>query len=121
VALLAYALSGTTLRPGDTLTAFTYWQILDENARPLKLFVHLLDQNGAYSGGQDRLDVWYENWRPGDQFAQVQEIVLAPGTKPGDYQVEIGWYSPGTMARLPVIQDETRADRVLLQAISVDY
>jgi len=125
VELLAYEVlssveQGGALRSGDTLTLVTYWRVRAANEAPLKLFAHLLDADGAFAAGQDRLDVWYENWRSGDLFAQVHEVTVGAGTLPGEYQLEIGWYSPETMERLPVMQDGNRiADRVLLHAIQV--
>ena len=55
----------------------TYWQVREPAPGPLKLFVHLLDAESAYMGGEDRLDVWHDNWQAGDLFAQVQEVPLA--------------------------------------------
>ena len=125
VELLAYEVlpgvgEGGALRPGDTLTLVTYWRVRAANETPLKLFAHLLDADGAFAAGQDRLDVWYENWRPGDLFAQVQEVIAGNDMLPGEYQLEIGWYRPETMERLPVMRDGDRiADRVLLNAVQV--
>ena len=94
----------TTLRPGETLTVVTYWRVREPVEGPLKLFVHLLDAESALLGGEDRLDVWYDNWQAGDLFAQVQEVPLDAGAAPGRAQVEIGWYDPETMQRLPVLR-----------------
>jgi hypothetical protein len=122
VELLAYELiPRASLRSGDTLTVVTYWRMQGANEEPLKLFVHLLNQEGTYVAGEDRLDVWYENWRAGDLFAQVQEVPLGAEMAPGEYQVEIGWYRPETMQRLPVVQEgDVIADRVLLDAVWVE-
>ena len=54
----------------------TYWRVHEPAQEPLKLFAHLLDADGIYRGGEDRMDVWYGNWQVGDMFAQVQEIRL---------------------------------------------
>ena len=85
------------------------------------LFVHLLDGAGTYRGGEDRLDVWHGTWREGDLFAQVSEVRLDADAAPGEYQVEIGWYDPETMIRLPVVRDGARiGDRVLLRPVEVE-
>jgi hypothetical protein len=111
----------TALRPGETLTVVTYWQVREPVEDPLKLFVHLLDAESAYRGGEDRLDVWYDNWQAGDRFAQVQEVPLDATAGPGVYQVEIGWYDPETMQRLPVLREgAVIADRVLLAPVRVE-
>lgn len=125
VELLAYEVhwpsaGGTALRPGETLTLTTYWRARPSGTEPLKLFVHLLDANSTYMGGDDRLDVWYENWETGDLFVQAQHVALQPDIAPGEYQVEIGWYNPETMQRLQVMpDDQVIADRVLLSPVQV--
>ncbi|MBN1641401.1 MAG: glycosyltransferase family 39 protein [Anaerolineae bacterium] len=121
LALLAYELEDATLRPGEVMTLVTYWEVRTSPSELLRLFVHLLDANSVYSGGEDRLDLWYDNWRPGDRFAQVQQVPLDAGASPGAYQVEIGWYDPETMVRLPVLRDGTWiGDRVLLRPVEVE-
>jgi hypothetical protein len=72
-------------------------------------------------GGEDRLDVWYEAWAPGDRFAQVQEVALDPAAAAGEAQIEIGWYDPQTMQRLAVVRNGAAiGDRVLLRPLSVE-
>ena len=108
------------LQPGETLTLVTYWRVRAPAPAPLKLFLHLLDAQSGYAAGEDRLDVWYDNWQPGDLFAQVHEVSLPAETPPGRYQLEIGAYDPATMQRLPVIREgATIADRVLLAPVEV--
>ena len=116
--LLAYEMDASSLTAGETLTLVTYWQVRAPAEAPQRLFVHLLDADSTYMGGEDRFDVWFDNWLPGDQFVQVQQVRLEAGVAEGEIQVEIGWYDPETMQRLPVIRDDTViADRVLLQPI----
>jgi hypothetical protein len=121
LALLGYDLVRAPLRPGETMTLVTYWEVRAPVDAPLRLFVHLLDAAGSYRGGEDRLDLWYDNWRAGDRFAQVQEVTLDPSAGAGIYQVEVGWYDPETMARLPVLHDGTWVgDRVLLEPVAAE-
>jgi hypothetical protein len=109
-----------TLHPGETLTLVTYWHVLEPGREPLQLFVHLLDAASTYSGGEDRVDVWPGAWQEGDLYAQVQQVMLDADAAPGEYQVEIGWYNPETMQRLPVLHGDTAiADRVLLRPVEV--
>jgi hypothetical protein len=108
------------LHPGEALTLVTYWRVREPPQAPLKLFLHLLDAQSGYVTGEDRLDVWYDNWQPGDLFAQVHEVALPAEIPPGRYQVEVGAYDPATMLRLPVTRDGAAiADRVLLAPIEV--
>jgi hypothetical protein len=126
LALLAYEWTperpgGSALAPGEKLTVVTYWQIRGPAPGPLRLFVHLLDAESGYLGGEDRLDLWYDNWQAGDLFVQVQEVPLDAGAAPGRAQVEIGWYDPETMRRLPVLRGEAViADRLLLAPVEVE-
>ena len=108
--------------PARPLTLITYWRVrAPARQRPLKLFVHLLDAESTYAGGEDRLDVWHDNWQAGDLFAQVHEVTLPGDAAPGVYQVEIGWYDPETMQRLPVLREGAMiADRVLLAPVGVE-
>ena len=123
--LLAYEMgSGSAgedvLSHGEVLTVVSYWRIRAENDKPLVLFVHLLDRKSTYIAGEDRLDVWYENWRPGDIFVQVLEVAISADIAPEEYQVEIGWYRPDSMQRLPVMRDgHMVADRVLLNPLRI--
>jgi hypothetical protein len=119
--LLGYEMDRSSLRPGERLSVVTYWQVRARPAADLRLFVHLLGEDGSYRGGEDRLDVWYEAWMPGDRFAQVQEVALDPAVAAGELQVEIGWYDPQTMQRLAVVRDGAAiGDRVLLRPLSVE-
>jgi hypothetical protein len=121
LSLLGYEMDRTFLQPGERLSLVTYWQVQARPAADLRLFVHLLGADGSFLGGEDRLDVWYEAWASGDRFAQVQEVALDPAAAAGEVQVEIGWYDPQTMQRLPVVRDGAAiSDRVLLRSLSVE-
>ena len=99
----------------------TYWRVQSPAAGPLKLFVHLLNAEGTYVAGEDRLDVWHDNWVAGDLWVQVHEVSLPADAAPGRYQVELGIYDPETMQRLPVMREGSAiADRVLLAPVQVE-
>ncbi len=126
IELLAYAYGHATLTPGSELTVITFWrvhrppQVLRPIDEPLRLFVHLLDAQGSYVSGEDRLDVWYDNWQRGDLFVQVQRVPIPTDVHPGRYQVELGWYDPATMERLRILRNGMpAADRVLLRPVKV--
>ncbi len=120
VELLGYESSQSNALPGERLTWITYWRVVEPAAEPLTLFVHLLDAGGVNRAGEDRGDVWYDNWRRGDVFAQLEEIQLPAELAAGRYQVEIGWYTPRTMARLPVLKEgQEIADRILLAPVTI--
>jgi hypothetical protein len=121
LSLVCYDLAPKSVHPGDEVDVVTYWVVRAPAEGGLRLFVHLLDAASVYSGGEDRLDVWYDNWQGGDRLVQVQQVPVHAGTSPGTYQVEIGWYDPETMVRLPVLRDGAWiGDRVLLSPVEVE-
>jgi hypothetical protein len=66
------------------------------------------------------LSVSPASWEPGDVFIQWHSLSVEPTTPAGEYQVELGLYSPATMQRLPIYQEgEALADRLLLSPIQV--
>jgi len=112
---LTPALQETSLSAGETLTLRTFWRVRRSGQDPLKLFAHLLDSESVLLAGEDRLDAWYGAWQPGDVLLQTQRLAVGPDVPPGVLQVEIGWYNPETMQRLPVLRDGASvADRLLL-------
>jgi len=116
-----FALLGYELDFAERLTLVTYWRVLRKDDAPIRLFAHLLDAESDYRGGEDRFDVWHGTLWPGDLIAQVQELALSPDAPPGEYQLEIGWYNPDTMQRLPVLEGTTPiADRVLLRPVRME-
>ncbi|MBN1933568.1 MAG: glycosyltransferase family 39 protein [Anaerolineae bacterium] len=125
VELIGYQWEPANASPGETapgaeLTLVTYWRVVEPVTEPLTLFVHLLDAEGANRAGEDRGDLWYDNWQIGDLFAQVQEIPLPADLSIGHYAVEIGWYASRTLIRLPVLENaQSVADRVLIGSLEV--
>jgi len=84
----------------------------------LAIFVHLLDAHGVVVGAHDGLSVSPASWEPGDVFIQWHRMSVEPATPAGEYQVELGFYSPATMQRLPIFQEgEAVADRLLLSPV----
>jgi len=105
----------------STIELLTYWQVLELTEPPLAIFVHLLDTHSAVVGSYDGLSVSPTSWEPGDVFIQWHSLSLEPTAPAGEYQVELGFYSPATMQRLPIFQEgQAVADRLLLSPIQVN-
>jgi hypothetical protein len=51
----------------------TAWRVAGETERPLKLFIHLLDETGEILRQWDGLDIDPASWRSGDVFVQAHE------------------------------------------------
>ncbi len=101
----------TSTRSSD-VTVITYWRAGDQIVAPLQLFVHALGANGQIVAQQDQLDAPSEDWRPGDLIAQVNRVVIPPGS--GQVWVQVGLYNPESAERLPVIVEGREIDRRLL-------
>jgi hypothetical protein len=116
-------LSELPLQPGQALDLVTVWRALAEvpaEASDLRIFAHLLDEQGQLRGGEDRLDLEPPTWEPGDLLVQYHHIPLAVDAPAGGYQVEIGMYTALPMRRLMVLDgDSVVADRLLLQSVEV--
>jgi hypothetical protein len=105
----------------STIELLTYWQVLQAADPPLAIFVHLLDAHSVVVGSYDGLSVSPTSWEPGDVFIQWHNLPVEPTALEGEYQVELGFYSPATMQRLPIFQEtEAVADRLLLSPIQVN-
>jgi len=104
----------------NTIELLTYWQVLQAADPPLAIFVHLLDAHSVVAGSYDGLSVPPTSWEPGDVFIQWHSLSVEPTALGGEYQVELGFYSPATMQRLPIFQDgQAVADRLLLSPLQV--
>lgn len=104
----------------STIELLTYWQVLHTADPPLAIFVHLLDAHSVVVGSYDGLSVSPASWEPGDVFIQWHSLPVEPTTPAGEYQLELGFYSPATMQRLPIFQEgEAVADRLLLSPLQV--
>lgn len=115
-----FALTGYQITlANDTLTLLGLWQVLEAPTNELKIFVHLLDEEGKLVGQHDGLDV-NERWlQVGDAFAQLHEISLPPDLPAGVYGVQIGLYLVADGRRLPLHLNDAVTDRVLLQTIEI--
>jgi hypothetical protein len=104
----------------STVELLTYWQVLQAAEPPLAIFIHLLDAHSAVVGSYDGLGVSPANWEPGDVFIQWHSLPVEPTALAEEYQVELGFYLPATMQRLPIFQDgEAVADRLLLSLVQL--
>jgi hypothetical protein len=116
-------LSALPLRAGQTLELVTVWRAgaeMPAEASDLRVFAHLLDEQGQLQGGEDRLDLDPPTWGAGDLLIQYHRIPLAADGSSGIYQIEIGVYVVLPMRRLRVLDDGVAvADRLLLRTVEV--
>jgi hypothetical protein len=99
----------------------TYWQAQVPSDRTWVAFVHLIDAQGEWASGYDRLDVLPSSWQPGDLAVQVHALWVPPGLVPGLYTLRVGLYDRETMQRLDLaVQPQTGVDHLLVAAVEID-
>jgi hypothetical protein len=104
-------------KPGQLIQWRTHWLITSDPAQPrLKMFLHVLDDQGEVIIGDDREDLNFATLSNGTSFWQINQRALPDDFPPGQYQVEIGWYNPDTGERL---KRADGSDRYLLAPLEV--
>jgi len=120
-ALLGAELQEDSVPPGGELRLVTYWEVLIADPTPVVVFVHLTSDGQDIWGQRDWLDVRPVGLRPGDRFAQVHLVPVKPEALPGLYHVQLGFYGPDTLLRLPIAAGaEGTADRVWVGEVVVE-
>lgn len=92
VHFLGAASPRTGVRSGETVMIATLWAVVGAAPDDLVLFTHLLGEDGAPLTQADRLDVPSEQWRVGDVFIQLHEVVLPPTLGSGEFRLAVGFY-----------------------------
>lgn len=99
VRLLGYDLSQPQLS-GQPLVVTLYWRVLTVPPAKRFVYVRLVDAQGrvwAKSDGPPVMGLWpISYWQPAMLIEDAQELAVPPGTPPGTYRLEAGWYDPAT-------------------------
>ncbi|NLG51910.1 MAG: hypothetical protein GX552_17530, partial [Chloroflexi bacterium] len=118
--LLGYALPDEPVAPGEVARLTLCWRAMRRPATAYTVFVHWLDGQGAYCGGQDNMPVMgqrpTDGWVPQEVVVDEWQIPLPADMPPGVYQIEVGMYDAKTGQRLPIYLDGVcqDQDRLLL-------
>ncbi len=115
-ALIAFGIEPVVAHSGDVITTITFWRVLDPAAlgpvhptnygHEANIFLHLLDSDGNFIAGNDRLNAPAWNWHAGDTFAQLHRLSLPPDLAPGAYRLQVGIYTLPDLTRLPRLDSE---------------
>ncbi len=104
-------------KPGDAVLWRTYWLVNQPLTQPrLKMFLHILNDQGKVILGDDREDLNFATLSGGVSFWEISQLTLPGDLPPGQYRVEAGWYNPETGERLKRADD---SDRYLLPSLDV--
>lgn len=82
----------------DGASVVTVWR-RESAPSPVKLFVHILDDDGRIAAQWDGLGAAWEGWRPGDTLVQLHAIDVPHRLASGRYRVTTGLYDPETNQR----------------------
>ncbi len=95
-------LPSAPVAPGQNVMLVSVWHVQAGAHPPFKIFVHLVDAQGAIVAQHDGLDSPAQFWQPGDRIVQLHPLKLPDGLLPGDYAVRIGLYDRETLAPYPL-------------------
>lgn len=125
----AVRLTGYTLQPVDppssaaALYLTLFWQPLSPLADNYTVFVHLRNPNGATVAQSDRqpLDGAYPTarWQPGETVIDPLTLPLPANLPAGSYRLFTGMYRLDTLERLPVANDTSGENAILLGEVTL--
>lgn len=121
--LLGHELSSETVKSGQPILLFLYWQGQNRMKVDYSVFVHLVAPDGRLAGQADYLlGGWHyptSSWPESYITAMPSLFFLPPDTSPGAYELRAGIYDAGTGERLWVTEGQDKADSILLSTITV--
>ena len=109
VTMLGYDLTLPNPRPGDTMTVTLYWKSGDQLHTDYSAFVHLVDEQMNIYAQQDSLNPGrYPTrlWNADEYNKDSHDVIIPPGTPPGEYLLGVGLYDQATFGRLPILEEE---------------
>jgi hypothetical protein len=116
-----YRLDRTVARPGHYVQLTATWTRLGAVPGTWKLFAHVIDAHFKVYGGND-VQVFPGSWPRGAEVETDQFLAVPGDLAPGGYFVELGWYDPTTLKRLPVTSAQGRpaGETVVLHELKVE-
>ncbi len=100
----------------DGLELLTYWRVEDPPRGRLKVFVHLLDEDGAPADQHDGLGSPARRWASGDLVVQKHVLRAPSDLTDWTHLLQVGVYEDATKQRLSVAD----ADRLFLSGLRAE-
>jgi 4-amino-4-deoxy-L-arabinose transferase-like glycosyltransferase len=116
VRLVGYDLETPEVPAGQEAGLALYWQVLDSFPAP-DFTVHLgiKDAAGNVWAGDDGVPIGgllpVDQWQPGQVLRDVQQVTIPPGTPPGEYDLEVSFWSPTLQRALEIRDGDTSLGR----------
>jgi hypothetical protein len=126
IALRGFSLLEDRLAPGDIVPVALFWEALSPVSDRYKVFLHLLDSQGALVAQRDSEPggglALTSSWRPGQTQVDNHGVLIPAGTPAGEYQLVVGLYPLGDpAARLPVTaQGQPAGDMLPLRPMIIN-
>jgi hypothetical protein len=124
VRFLGYSFDAQHTRPGDRLPLVLYWQALANLDTDYTVFVHLRDLHNVTQTSADHQPydgvVPTTHWRAGAVVKDVVWLDLPADLAPGEYRLLVGLYRVDTLERLPVRDDTSGENAVVLTSFGVE-
>ncbi len=105
------------LQPGQQVELLSFWEVRQSPSQELKLFLHVLDDQGEIVAQHDALDVLSTGLQPGDELVQLHSVTLPLDLQAREVGLQIGAYQTVNFRRLPLQGD--LSDRLLLDKYPV--
>jgi hypothetical protein len=109
VELLGYEMSPRSILPGEAVTVTLYWRATAPFPEDYRVFLNALRPNQRISA-QDSSKPLHDtfstqNWAVGQVITDVRVLRFPPTAKPGELDVEVGWFLP-KVGRLNVLAED---------------
>lgn len=111
----------TVIKPGDQISLTFFWETLSAPGQDLTLFIHLIEPTTqTQMAGFDRPpDFSTAFWQPGYQIGDSRQLAIPADLPPGTYELQLGWYNPTSLARLPLTTANDHQDYLPLLTLNV--
>jgi 4-amino-4-deoxy-L-arabinose transferase-like glycosyltransferase len=124
-----YSLDPATLTPEGVLPLGLYWRPTGTPARQVKVFVHLRNAQGQTIAQADHfllaglltLETWQTLQKKGEWLRDTADLRL-PLPLPagqGPYRLYVGFYDPNTLERVPIVNDTSGENAVVIEVPSL--
>lgn len=123
IALEGYTLPDNVYAPGDVVPLTLFWHTETTPMERYKVFVHLLNADGALVAQTDAEPgggfALTSLWQPGELILDRYGVLLPPDLASGEYHLLVGMYA-FSGERLPIIRDgQPAGDALVLTSLTV--
>jgi hypothetical protein len=124
ISLEGYSLDATSIAPDGTASLGLFWRPIGDPKRALKVFVHMRDRKGQTIAQADHFifeklltsSEWHRLREEGEWLRDGTDLHV-PVPLPSDggpYRIYVGLYDPRTFERVPVLNDTSGENAVVI-------